>query len=260
MKVLSLFDGISCGMLALNKAGIKVDKYYASEIYDKAIEISKHNFKKIIHIGDILNLDYKEFKRKGIDLLIGGSPCQDLSCLKTDGMGLSGEKSKLIFKFVELKRKIKPKYFLLENVVPKKYEWRIEIDKLMGVKGVAINSDLFVPQNRPRIYWTNIPIINLPKRLTWDFEYWQWRRTYFRKNASGVCPCLCASMGTGGHNVPLHSKDLKDRLSPEECEILQGIPEHYTNVGVANCHRYKTIGDSWTIPVLVRIFKSLRMQ
>lgn len=253
MKVVSLFDGISCGLYALKSIGINPSHYYASEIEKAAIKISEKNYPEIIRLGDVNTIDFKTLPE--IDLLIGGSPCQDLSCLKS-GLGLDGEKSRLFYKWLEAKEVLKPKYFLLENVVPRKVEWKQEIDRLTGVEGVYINSDLFTQQNRPRIYWTNIPIEKLPDRPNWSGNFYQYRRTYFRFNKSGVCPCLTANMGTGGHNVPLKSPNLKDKLTPEDCEKLQGLPEGYTS-GVSNAARYKAIGNGWTIPVIVHIFKTL---
>lgn len=131
------------------------------------------------------------------------------------------------------------------------------ISDFLGVDPIEINSDLFVQQNRPRLYWTNIPVDELPKRPDWEGQYYQWRRTYFRENKSGVCPCLMANMGTGGHNVPLKSKNLKDKLTPIECESLQGIPEDYTN-HVSNTQRYKMIGNSMTVYVIAHILKGLK--
>ena len=260
MNVLSLFDGISCGQLALHKAGIKYDQYLSSEIDKYAIAITQHHYPSTEQIGDVLDVESKSLPE--IDLLIGGSPCQDLSCLK-NGSGLNGNKSKLLFEYVHLLEECNPKYFLLENVVPRKAEWKLDIDNLIGVKGILINSDRFVPQNRPRIFWTNIPINNLPQRPEWNEKYHQYRRWYFRENKSGVCPCLTANMGTGGHNVPLKSENLKDKLTPEECEGLQGIPKGYTLVpfgtqNMSNTQRYKAIGNSWTIDVVTHILKGLK--
>jgi DNA (cytosine-5)-methyltransferase 3A len=264
LNVLSLFDGMSCGQIALDKLGIEYD-YYSSEIDNPAMSITLKNFPKTRFLGNVEQVKYDNGYLIGsqgtvwntdIDLLIAGSPCQDLSGLKSDGKGLNGEKSKLFFEFVRLLKQTKPKYFLLENVVPRKKEWKEEIDRILGVKGVYINSDLFVPQNRPRIYWTNIPINELPDRPNWNKKYYQFRRTYFRENKSGVCPCLTANMGTGGHNVPLKSMDLKDKLSPNEVELLQGVPLDYTS-SVSNSQRYKMIGNGWTVDVITHIFKNL---
>ena len=254
MNVLSLFDGMSCGQIALDQLGIKVDNYYASEIDKYAIQVTQKNYPSTKQIGSVI--DVKGNDLPSIDLLYGGSPCQDLSGLKSDAKGLEGEKSKLFHEFVRLIKETNPKYFLLENVVPKKKEWKEDIDRLMGVKGVYINSDLFVQQNRPRIYWTNIPIDLLPSRPEWKGDFYQFRRTYFRKNQSGVCPCLTANMGTGGHNVPLYSEDKSDKLSTNDVESLQGVPLDYT-AGVSNSQRYKMLGNGWTVNVIKHIFKNI---
>ena len=255
MNVLSLFDGMSGAQIALERVGIKVDNYYASEIWKHAITITQRNYPNTIQVGDVRTLQPEDFPH--IDLLVGGSPCQDLSMLQM-GEGIYGEKSTLIWQYIGLLRALKPDYFLLENVRPRKPEWKQDIDSLMGVEGVLINSDRFVQQNRPRYYWTNIPIKPLPERPDWQGNFWQYRRTYYRPNQSGVCPCLTANMGTGGHNVPLHSPDKWDKLSPVEVERLQGVPDNYT-AGVANCHRYRMLGDGFTIDVIAHIFEGLKL-
>lgn len=254
MNILSLFDGISCGQIALEKAGIDVKIYFASEVDKYAIEITNKNYPTTIQIGDVRNIEKEQFPE--IDLLIGGSPCQDLSISKA-GDGLNGKHSNLFFEYVRLLREIKPKYFLFENVMPRKKSWKETMDYCLGTKGVLINSNIFVQQNRPRYYWTNIKINNTPLKPAWKGDYYQWRRTYYRKNKSGVCPCLMANMGTGGHNVPLKSENKQDKLTPLECERLQGLPDNYTE-GVSNRQRYKLIGNAWTVPVVTNVFKRLR--
>lgn len=252
MVVFSAFNGMSCGNIALDELGIKVDAYYASEIDQFANKITSKNYPNTIHLGDITKIVAGDLPK--IDLFIGGSPCQDLSVLK-DGKGIDGEKSKLFHDFVKLMKSVNHRYFLLENVVPRKQEWKEEIDRIVGVEGVFINSDLFVQQNRPRIYWTNIPISDLPIRPNWQGDYYQYRRTYYRKNKSGVCPCLTANMGTGGgHNVPIKSENKSDKLTPIEVEALQGVKADYTS-GVSNAQRYKMLGNGWTVPVIKHIFR-----
>ena len=254
MNVLSLFDGMSCGQIALDKLNIKVDNYFASEIDKYAVKVAQHNYPNTKQLGNITEIKGIDLPR--IDLLIGGSPCQDLSGLKNEGKGLNGDKSKLFFEYLRLKKELNPKYFLLENVVPRRKEWKEQIDDFIGVEGVLINSDLFVQQNRPRVYWTNIPINDLPLRPNWVGDFYQFRRTYYRKNKSGVCPCLTANMGTGGHNVPLKSQDKKDKLTPNEVETLQSIPKDYTSC-VSNTQRYKMLGNGWTVDVIAHIFKGM---
>ena len=129
MKVLSLFDGISCARVALERAGVKVEKYYASEIDKYAIQISQKNYPDIIQMGDIKGVssysntnalcdpfDMNNPEWIKIDLLIGGSPCQDLSIAKANRKGLDGERSGLFYEYVRILNEVKPKYFILENV------------------------------------------------------------------------------------------------------------------------------------------------
>lgn len=153
MRVLSLFDGISCGMVALERAGIPVERYVAYEINEPSIKISKKNYPTIEHKGDVTNADFSEYI--GFDLLIGGSPCQDLSGLNTvyrqkGKTGLKGEKSRLFYAYVDALNTVAPKYFLFENVASMKAEWRAEITRELGVEPVMINSALVSAQERKR--------------------------------------------------------------------------------------------------------------
>ena len=161
-NVLSLFDGISCGRLALERAGIEVNKYYASEIDKYAIKITQSNYPDTIQLGDVREIDFTQFIGE-IDLVIGGSPCQDLSIAKADRKGLDGSRSGLFFKFVEAIETIKPKYFLLENVASMRKEDRDKITEILGVEPIMINSALLSAQQRKRYYWTNIPNVQQPE-------------------------------------------------------------------------------------------------
>ena len=157
MRVLSLFDGMSCGQYTLNKLGIPVEKYYASEIDKYAIKIAKKNFPNTIHLGDVKGIDVRTRNMNDDkDLLLGGSPCQSFS-FAGNQLNFDDPRGKLFFEFVRLKDKLKPKYFLLENVKMKK-EYQDIITKYLGVKPIEINSKYFSAQNRVRLYWTNIPI------------------------------------------------------------------------------------------------------
>lgn len=164
INVLSLFDGMSCGRIALERVGIKVNNYYASEIDKHAIRVTQHNFPNTIQIGDVTKVSYKDgvlFTENGnfevgqIDLLIGGSPCQSFSNAG-NGKGFYG-KSGLFWEYVRILKEVKPTYFLLENVVMKK-EWEDVITEALGVKPIKINSALVSAQNRERLYWANFPI------------------------------------------------------------------------------------------------------
>ena len=152
MNILSCFDGMSCGRLALDKAGVTYNKYYASEVDKYAIKVSAANYPDTIQLGDI-----RDVKSDGldIDLLIGGSPCQGFSFAGKQ-LNFDDPRSKLFFEFVRLKEELQPKYFLLENVKMKQESQDI-ISKYMGVEPIEINSSLVSAQSRRRLYWTNIP-------------------------------------------------------------------------------------------------------
>jgi len=154
MNVLSLFDGMGCGRIALELEGIKVDNYFASEIKPHGIALSKRNFPDIIHLGDVTKLDTDKLPK--IDLLIGGSPCQDLSGANKHQTGLEGLKSKLFYRYVEIFKAVKPTYFLLENVASMKDSDRDIITGIMGVEPIEVNSSLMSAQLRKRYYWTNL--------------------------------------------------------------------------------------------------------
>lgn len=158
MKVLSLFDGISCGRVALERAGIPVEEYHAWEIDKHAIQISRNNFPSIEQHGDVTAADFTKYR--GADLILGGSPCQGFS---SSGKGLNFEdpRSRLFFEYVRALREAQPKYFLLENVDMRE-EWRDIISEHIGVEPIRINSSLVSAQNRSRLYWTNIPGVTVP--------------------------------------------------------------------------------------------------
>jgi len=159
MNVLSLFDGMSCGMIALDRLGIKVDNYYASEIDKYAIQVSQANYPDIIQVGDITKLDLSTLPK--IDLVMGGSPCQGFSFAGKQ-LAFDDPRSALFFEFVKCVDTLKPKYFLLENVRMKK-EYLDIISEYMGVEPIFINSSLVSAQSRQRYYWTNIPNVEQPK-------------------------------------------------------------------------------------------------
>ena len=182
MNVLSLFDGMSCGQIALDKLGIKVDNYFASEIDEPGIKVSAHNYPNTKHLGDVKNINYKELPK--IDLLIGGSPCQSFSFagkqkgmstkdnveiltlehyleLKKSGFEFQGQ-SYLFWEYMYALKIIKPKYFLLENVKMSN-KWKSILTNAIGVEPILINSESVSAQSRPRLYWTNIPNVSQPK-------------------------------------------------------------------------------------------------
>lgn len=176
MNVLSLFDGMSGGQLAIQRAGIKVNNYYASEVEEQPIKVTQHNFPNTIQVGSVIDLKKKQLKEMNIDILIGGSPCQGFSVagkmkgmttscnmeittlkqykkLKREGFKFDGQ-SYLFWEYMRILKIIKPKYFLLENVriAPK---WKKVFDEVVGIDPIFINSNLLSAQNRQRYYWCN---------------------------------------------------------------------------------------------------------
>lgn len=168
MKVLSLFDGMSCGQIALNRLGIKVDKYYASEIDKYAIQVTQANFPETIQIGDVCDLKAEDYQ--DVDLIMAGSPCQGFSFAGKQ-LAFDDPRSALFFEFIRLLKEIKPKYFLLENVKMKKEYLQVISEQVsacypeipFGIEPHFINSSLVSAQNRQRYYWTNIPNITQPE-------------------------------------------------------------------------------------------------
>ena len=159
MNVLSLFDGLSCGQIALNRADIKYENYFASEIDKHAIKVTQHNYPNTIQLGSVTEIKGSDLPQ--IDLIIGGSPCQGFSFAGKQ-LNFDDPRSKLFFEFVRLKNELNPKYFLLENVVMKQ-EFQDVITEYLGVKPIKINSKLVSAQTRERLYWTNIPNLKQPE-------------------------------------------------------------------------------------------------
>jgi DNA (cytosine-5)-methyltransferase 3A len=161
VRILSLFDGMSCGQIAINRLGIKDYTYYACEIDKHAIAVSSHNYPNTIHLGDVTKVDFKSLGP--IDLLLGGSPCQGFSFAGKQ-LNFEDPRSKLFFDYVRALEEVKPKYFLLENVRMKQ-EYQDVITRYLGVEPILINSALVSAQSRGRLYWTNIPNVGQPEDL-----------------------------------------------------------------------------------------------
>lgn len=272
INVLSLFDGMSCGQIALNKLGIEYENYFASEIDEKAMFITQKNYPNTKQLGSITELKGNDLPK--IDLLFGGSPCQSFSSFG-NGEGFDG-KSGLFWEFVRVLNEVKPTYFLLENVIMKK-EWENVITEALGVQPIKINSSLFSAQNRPRIYWTNIPLGELPKENkltvndiietpTFHSNYPKWLLGNFGNKSrlsqlwysDGKASCLTSNMHKGQKST--FTKDRSEnihRLTVVECERLQTVPDNYTE-GVSNTDRYKMIGNGWTVDVIAYIFSFLK--
>lgn len=278
LSVLSLFDGMSCGQIAIERAGLKVKKYYASEIDEYAIKVTQHNYPNTIQLGDVTNVS----GLTDIDLLIGGSPCQGFSFAGKQ-LNFEDERSKLFFEYVRLLNEVKPKWFLLENVKMKK-EYEDVITGYLGVKPIRINSSLVSAQNRERLYWTNIPVNRLPKDRQISIADIVGKQVEEKSNAvivvdniypkkgqngnvyslKGKSKTLSAGVGITGNgigssNAPKIEWDNEQgwrRLTATECERLQTVPDNYTAV-VSDTQRYKMLGNGWTVDVIAFILSHL---
>lgn len=279
MNVLSLFDGISCARVALDRAGIEVNCYLAAEIDKNAIKVSEKNYPDIVHVGSVVDLEIEG----QIDLLIGGSPCQDLSIAKKERKGLGGDRSGLFWEYVRLMKECKPQWFILENVASMPKADRDIITKEMGVEPVMFNASLVSAQCRKRLFWTNIPFelpedrgILLKDILQPDGEVDE------RMVVKGKSYCLTASYS---HQTPTEngiknsierkhrtmvkftetaqtglyqSNDRIRKLTPIECERLQGLPDNYTE-GVATTNRYKCLGNAFNVDVVAHILNRVKL-
>lgn len=337
MKILSLFDGISCARVALERAGIPVEVYYASEIDKYAIQVSNKNYQDIIHIGSVTDFDIHEYDYNDIDLLIGGSPCQDLSIAKRDRKGLEGERSGLFWEYVRILKEVKPKYFILENVASMPKEAKAIITEALGVEPIMINAALVSAQQRKRLFWTNIPNVTLPEdrgillrdilesnvdekyfvpnyNTTWssDKPIDENKDKYKTLRIGGDTPTIrLGQIGNGGQGDRIYSLDGKSialsalgggrvaktglyaipvalrnrgegkkpeyngtgkansmttvqtdsmvevnevirKLTPTECERLQGLPDNYTE-GISSTQRYKCCGNAFNVDVVAHI-------
>ena len=276
INVLSTFDGISCGRVALQRSNIDVNNYYSSEVDKYALRISNKNHPSTIELGSIVNC--KDWDLTEIDLVIGGSPCQSISTLG-DGSGLSGS-SGLFYSFVDCLSEYNPRYFLLENVCGNKKAINI-INNLLGVVPIKINSNLLSAQNRNRLYWTNIPKVNQPENIKVSLKdileeglpslsvlssgRKRWLlsdngQQNIRKRYSSIDPekaaCLTARSDASWNSNYVTREGQLTRLTPIEYERLQTLPDDYTE-GVSTHQRYKLIGNSWTVDVISHIFNNL---
>jgi len=284
MNVLSLFDGMSCGQIALERAGIKVENYFASEIDKHAMKVTKHNYPNTKHIGNVTKVKGADLPK--IDLLIGGSPCQGFSFAGKQ-LNFDDPRSKLFFEFVRLLEETKPKYFLLENVKMKKEHEQV-ISEYLGVEPILINSALLTAHNRPRLYWTNIPNIEQPNNKGVFFEQIrdlkiknyeyiseekkinrkdkknqlqydtngkghgsQDQRAYYLRGKHG-----CLDTGASGKAKVLENDGRVRKITRNEAERLQGVPDNYTTP-VSKTQALKMLGNGWTVDVIAHIFKGL---
>jgi DNA (cytosine-5)-methyltransferase 3A len=282
INVVSLFDGMSCGQIALDRSKIKVKNYFASEIKDIAIKVTKDNYPETIHIGSVEFVTGDMFLNTKIDLLIGESPCKGISGLNKNQEGLNHSESRLFWDYVRILKALRLKnpklLFLLENTHGNKESTKL-ITEALGVKPLSINSKLVSAQNRPRYYWTNIPYTEIEDRnITTDDIFHhvgqevtpgrkKWlesesgkksiARSYTRVNPYPKAGCLTAN-GHAKWNCNYKFKDGVYRyLTQWELEKLQTIPIFYTSC-LSYTQAYDVIGDGWTVDIICEIFKGIK--
>lgn len=294
--MLSLFDGISCGRVALQRAGIGVGRYFAAEIDYHAIAVSQDNYPDIIQVGDVTKISYKNgmlITEHGtyqvrIDLVIGGSPCQSLSLMgHQEGLaGISG----LFYHYHRILEEIRvynPKVnFLLENVVGNK-KGTNEITRLMGVDPISIDSSLLSAQNRKRFYWTDIENVQQPEdsgillediledepdetsvltaaRLNWLLNG-NGQKTIKKRYSTidgfglGKAGCLTARSDASWNGNYVTRNGEMTKLTCTEYERLQTLPDGYTK-SAKTSERYKMVGNAWTVDVIAHILKNMKIE
>lgn len=290
MKILSLFDGMSCWQLALQKLWIKEYEYYASEIDKYAMQVTQHNFPNTIQIWDVTKIwynnwrliwEWERFYTTSIDIILWWSPCQWFS-FAWNQFAFDDPRSKLFFEYVRILKEVKPKYFLLENVKMKKEFQDIISEHLFWIQPVIINSALLTAQNRVRLYWVwelqkdgtykQVKIEQpqdkwiLLKDILDDFPYkndnpkWMQNKYWkvIRKDILKSVNDKQKTLTNGVNHLCLYvldeNRNWYRKLTPIECERLQWVKDNYTSC-VSNSQRYKMLWNGWTIDVIAHILK-----
>lgn len=293
LRVLSLCGGIETGLLALMQLGIPIKEYHTYEILPEAIAVSSYHFPFVIHHGDMIGADFTKFK--GFDLVLAGCCCQSLSRVRIEdksvNSGFDG-KSGIFFEGVRALEEIHPKWFMFENVIPSNDEDLQAMNKMLGVDGILINSNLFGCQDRERYYWTNIPIAPLPDSNTLVFKDVMCENVdekYFYKKEFEIIDeskKVCASLKVNSMemnkriynpdfkiatltciNGGYHEKKVMDynrprKLTELEYERCQGLPDSFTDVllngkKLSYSKRCSLCGNGWTLPVVKHILSGI---
>ena len=272
-------------MVALERAGLQVDRYVAYEIDKYAIQVSEKNYPHIEHCGDVTMADFSQYK--GFDLLVGGSPCQSLSITQSKTREHLEGKSKLFFEYVKALEEVNPKYFLFENVASMNEESKQIISECLGCEPIFIDSADFSAQSRPRLYWTNIPVnmnwqesksvirdimeskvdekyyynfplinVDMTKQVCATMEHSNQEMHKRVFNPDFKCHTLtCVSGGNQQKKVMDNGRARK--LTPLEYERLQTLPDNYT-AGLSDGRRYTAVGNGWTVDVIAHLLSGLK--
>lgn len=287
ITVLSLFDGISCGQIALERAGIKVNRYFASEIDSNAIKVTQKNYPSTIQIGDVTKVHYKNGVlhtengnyETSIDVVIGGSPCQGFSFAGKQ-LNFDDPRSKLFFEYARILKEVNPKYFLLENVTMKK-EYEDVITENIGVKPILLNSTLTSAAVRRRLYWSNIPNITEPddKHISFgdvrehgvsqmNMYYSDKAMNWIHNHEKRTGKTLRIIKDTDKMQMleaTMYKKYSSQRffgiedthglryITPLECERCMNIFDSYTSC-CSDTQRYKQLGNGWDVGMVTHIF------
>lgn len=289
MRVLSLFDGTACGMIAMQLAGVEVESYDAYEIDKYAVKTAQHNFPMIQEHGDVFTADFTQYE--GVDFLVGGSPCTYWSIAQTKNRETvaSGMGWELFSQYVRALREAKPKYFIYENNKSMSKEIRASIDEAFGFEAVCINSALVSAQNRQRLYWVGkrnadgtYSKVNVEQPndmgikiadITENGETIMLHNLYggFKETRPRVftdkSPTIRTACGGGhlpsilllGHSIPTTNEEgIKNsrKISVDECKRLQTVPEWYDFSCVSNSQAYKMLGNGWTCEVIKHLIQS----
>lgn len=299
LQVLSLFDGISCGMIALERAGFKVSRYVAYEIEPNAIKISKKNYPQIEHCGDVITANFSQYE--GFDLLIGGSPCTNFSAAKNhtaknkkENDINEGEGWELFKQYARALNEAKPKYFLYENNYRISKNISDEITSILGVKPILIDSALVSAQQRKRLYWTNIPNVTQPEDkglvlkdifimdenlirhddrilpraiqtknyIKYDLTgkgYYSQQDRLYPLDVKAPTIARCRTETKTNMLIDPNDWSTYKIISPVEAERLQTLPDGYTDC-VAKTRRFEAIGNGWTVDVIAHIFSFMRVK
>src|SRR5574344_578563 len=278
INVLSLCDGMSGGQISLKELGIEVDTYFSFEIKNTAIKTTQLNFPNTIQLGDVNKFDISMLQGKRIDLFLCGSPCQNMSLINiTQKTGITGEKSSLFFKCVEIMRQVNPTYFLYENVGSMKNSDRDIFTTNLGIEPIKINAKLVSAQERNRYYWTNIPDIQQPAdrgiKLSDIIDYgskreenWSEKKTafverkknstmYIRVDGEKSLPITARGYAAWNTQFVTDSGEVRD-LTTMEYRRLQTIPDWYSFGDLSKTKITDLIGDGWNIETIKHILKN----